>query len=370
MFDVAIVGAGILGLAHAYHLARAGKKVVVFERSAKAEGASIRNFGMLWPIGQPLGERYETALRSREHWLHVLGEAGIWHEQTGSLHLAYADDEAAVLQEFSFPNTQWLSAAQVHGKARGIRSKNLQGALWSPTEICVDPREVIATLPAFLTERYGVTFHFGTTVFGYSHPGLSTSAGAFQSAQLIVCSGHELAILYPEALAAEHALSVCKLQMMRTTPQPGSWRLGPMLAAGLTLAHYESFQSCPSLAALKARLHAEYAEYERYGIHVLVSQNGHGELTLGDSHEYDQEISIFNNEQIDTLVLNYLATFLEAPHCQIASRWQGFYLKHKTQPWLIAHPEDHVTLVTGVGGAGLTLSFGLAERVTKELIET
>lgn len=369
MFDVAIVGAGVLGLAHAYHLARAGKRVAVFERSARAEGASIRNFGMLWPIGQPVGERYETALRSRAHWLTVLQEAGLWHEQTGSLHLAYADDEAAVLQELSFPQTQWLSAAQVHEKAQGIREESLRGALWSPTEVCVDPREVIAKLPTFLTERYGVTFHFGTTVWNYSAPQLATTAGTFAAERLVVCSGHDLTTLYPQALA-EHALTVCKLQMMRTVPQPSGWRLGPMLAAGLTLAHYESFKSCPTLPALKARLHAEYAEHERYGIHVLVSQNGLGELTLGDSHEYDDEITIFNNERIDALVLEYLATFLDAPDCQLASRWQGFYLKHKTQPWLIAHPEPAVTLVTGVGGAGMTLSFGLAERVAQELIDT
>ena len=367
-YDIAIVGAGVLGLAHAYHLGKAGKRVLVIERGPKAQGASVRNFGMLWPIGQPPGEAYKTAVRSREIWLDVLKDARLWHAECGSLHLAYHGDEACVLQELAesglYP-ARFVTPAEVVGLAKGIRPANLAGALWSETEVNIDPREAVAGLPGYLTERLGVEFRFGTTALGFERGCLWTSGGVVETKQLLVCGGDDIQTLYPEAFAAEDVVR-CKLQMLRTEPQHGEWRVGPMLAAGLTLAHYKAFEICPSLPALKERLTREFPEYLRYGIHVLVSQNGAGELTLGDSHEYGDAIEPFDKERIDGLILQYLATFLEVPRPQLSQRWHGTYLKHKTRPWLIARPDDGVTLVTGVGGAGMTLAFGLAEKVVSD----
>ncbi len=369
IYDVGIVGAGILGLAHAWHAARAGKRVIVFERGPRAQGASVRNFGMLWPIGQPPGEPHETALRSRELWQDALTEAGIWHTPCGSLHLAYATDELAVFNELSDSGlyaTKILTPAQVTNQAQGIRAQGLKGALWSESEICVDPREAVAKLASYLESRYGVVFRFNTAVLGFKAPLVATSGELESVDRLIVCAGDDIQSLYPTALAHE-AVVRCKLQMMRTEPQPNNWRIGPMLAAGLTLTHYKAFEICPSLPALRERLEREYPKYKHYGIHVLVSQTGAGELTLGDSHEYGAAIEPFDKRSIDDLVLKYLESFLEAPSLNIASRWHGTYLKHREKPWVIAQPESGVWFVTGVGGAGMTLSFGLAEKVIKNV---
>src|SRR5215472_2982433 len=99
-----VIGSGILGLAIARSLAVRGYKVTVFERTGKCVGASIRNFGMVWPVGQPNGLLYERALRSKSIWKEVCAEAGLWFDEVGSLHLAYNKLEQDVINEFAETN--------------------------------------------------------------------------------------------------------------------------------------------------------------------------------------------------------------------------------------------------------------------------
>ena len=372
-YDDAIAGAGILGLAHAYHLAKRGRKVVVFERSPRAQGASIRNFGMIWPIGQPAGLARETALRSRKIWGQALQESGIWHEEVGSLHLAYQEDELQVLREFvqSAPaqgyDVSLLSPMETLQRSPVVRKEGLLGAIWSASEMCVDPRQVIAELPAWLAKTYGVTFQFGYAVSGYRRPHVTANGETWAADNFYLCAGDDVRTLYPELLQAE-GMTPCKLQMMRSQPFGERWKLGPMLAAGLTLRHYKNFEGCPSLPALKARIAQETPQYDQFGVHVMASQNGRGEVIIGDSHEYGDAIVPFDNPEIDALILDYLQTFLEIPSLQIAARWHGIYAKHPSKPFVILRPEEGVTVVTGVGGAGMTLSFGVAERAVQETL--
>jgi D-hydroxyproline dehydrogenase subunit beta len=373
-FDDAVVGAGIVGLAHAFHLARAGRRVVVFERSLRASGASVRNFGMLWPIGQPAGPMHALALRSRDIWLDVLRASGLWHQQTGSLHLAYREDEAQVLAEFTEQTAsngfqcELLSAGEVGAKSAAVKTHGLLAGMWSASEACVDPRQIIAELPHWLAREFGVHFEFGCAVSAFERPQVWAGGKRWSAERLFVCSGDDFQTLYPESFAVAD-FQRCKLQMMRSRSYP-AWRLGPMLAAGLTLRHYKAFQDCPSLAAVKQRVARESPQLDRYGIHVMASQNGQGELVIGDSHEYDEKIEPFDKPMIDQLILDYLHTFLDAPELHIAARWHGIYAKHRRDPYFGARPAEGVTVVTGLGGAGMTLSFGLAEKVIGETQQT
>ena len=227
--DIAIVGAGILGLAHAYAAAKCGLRVVVFERSLRATGASVRNFGLIWPIGQPHGTMHQLALRSRAIWLEVLGDARLPYRPEGSFHLAYREDEAAVAREFSelAPalgyECEWLDAAAVLERSSAVRPEGLIGALWSPVELTVDPRLTLASLPAYLRERFGVEFRFGCAVQIIDLPLIEAGKERWMADQAIICSGDDFESLFPDVYS-QSGLTRVKLQMLRTAPQPeGSW---------------------------------------------------------------------------------------------------------------------------------------------------
>ncbi len=166
--------------------------------------------------------------------------------------------------------------------------------------------------------------------------------------------------LFPEALAGS-GIRLCKLQMMRTVPQPAGWRLGTHLASGLTLCHYPTFRVCPSLPRLQKRIEEEMPRLVQYGIHVMAAQNHLGEVIIGDSHEYDEAIEPFDKTEIDQLILDYLRGMVQLPDWTIAGRWHGLYAKHPTLASFIARPVPGVTIVTASGGAGMTMSFGQAE---------
>lgn len=369
-----VIGAGIVGLATARALSLKGFSVKVFDRNQQAVGASIRNFGMLWPIGQPEGKLYNRAIRSSNIWKETCDAAGIWHEAAGSLHLAYHADEMQVLTELNEVFKQEgrdvsiLNKHDITQKYDAVNPAGLLGGLFSAEEMIVDPRESIARLPVYFKEKYGIEFYGGKCVSYICDQTVYIGNDEEYEADIIfVCSGADFETLYPE-IYSSMPLTKCKLQMMRLATQPDNWRIGTSLCGGLSLIHYGSFKAAPSLSNLKLRYEQEMNEYLQWGIHVMVSQNGKGELTIGDSHEYGITPDPFDKQFINTMILDYLKGFANFKDWSVKESWNGVYPKLTNgETDIFISPEKGVYILNGVGGAGMTMSFGLAEEVVNTI---
>ena len=116
-YDIAIVGAGILGLAHALAASRLGLSAIVLDRDQRAVGASIRNFGFVTVTGQQDGDCWRRAMRSRDIWDEIAPPAGISVLQHGLAVVARRPEAATVLDAFS-RHPSWEKAANCSPRPR------------------------------------------------------------------------------------------------------------------------------------------------------------------------------------------------------------------------------------------------------------
>jgi len=366
--SVIIVGAGIAGLALARSFAARKYAVTVIDRDGYACGASVRNFGMIWPVGQPAGY-YDTAIRSRNIWRELGMSGAFWYKDAGSIHAAYDDREWNVLQEVAEIYRGERNYALLHKEAVRQRSpfiveSGLRGGLYSADELIVDPREALKGIANFLETKLDVKFRWYTAVKEVKNNCVVAADGQRYEADIVfVCTGSDHQALFPGFFSKLNVFK-CKLQMMRFIPENPA-NIGPAVCGGLSLCHYRSFAVSPSLALLKARFEAEMPLYLKHGIHVMVSQNGAGELTIGDSHEYGTTMGPFDSAEINEMVLAYLKKFFQVGPMKLVETWNGTYTSLMAdKPYIFEQVDTAVYLFNGLGGSGMTMSFGLAEQIS------
>jgi FAD dependent oxidoreductase TIGR03364 len=363
-FDLLVVGAGIVGLAHALLGARAGLKVGLLERDARANGASIRNFGFVTVTGQGLPQTWRRARRARDVWAGLVEAAGIPVLHRGMLMAARREEAEAVIAEFAAgPMGEGCRILCRDALPAPLRQDGaVRAALHSPHELRVESREAIPRLAAYLTQALGVTLLPRRAVLAVEPGRVETPAGPLFAQRIVVCPGTDLATLFPESFARRQ-VTLCKLHMLRLA-DPG-WRLPGAVMSDLGLHRYRGYEDCPSLPALRARLRAEQAPHLDNGVHLIVVQSADGSLVVGDSHHYDPTPDPFQPAEVDALILDEFERVL-GPAPPVIDRWIGVYP---------SGPEDAffetvapgVRLASVTSGTGASTAFGLAEEVLGDL---
>ncbi|KTS79420.1 FAD-dependent oxidoreductase [Pseudomonas oryzihabitans] len=362
--DLLVVGAGILGLAHAWAGVRRGLKVRVFERSHTPLGASIRNFGQALVTGQAPGPMLELAQQSRALWAELADAAGLSLRQRGSLLFARTPAEEALLDAFCAGRArelgyrvELLRGAALDGLYDG-RFAHHRAALHGLDDQQLYSREALPQIVDYL-RGLGVEFHFSTLVRDVTPGAALTTAGRFNSQQILVCSGHDYQTLLAESLAVLEP-QVCRLQMLRARPAR-PLDLQHALLTGLSCVHYGAFADLPEAAAIRAEIRQRQPELEALGIHLLISPTPQGDLIIGDSHDYGSDASPFNGEPIDRLLLE-LAEHTLGDHLEVVERWQGVYGARGPGPYSVLQVDPQITAVLMHTGLGMSIGLALGER--------
>jgi len=366
--DVLIVGAGIVGLAHAHEAMRRGLSVVVIDRDARAVGASVRNFGHCCVTAQT-GELLDLARVARETWLHLSAAAGFFSVESGAIAVAQTPTEFAVLEELAAQRDPGevvlLNRAQLRDRVSAIGGVAVIGGALLRDDVRVDPREAVAALAAWLERQPHVGFRWRTSYLGAANGVAETSRGRIHANRVIVCVGHDLDYLYPETADA-YDVQRCSLQMARVRP-PHPLGLNPAVLTGTSMLRYPAFTATAAGGLLRAELARTDPDLIDIAANVMFTQRRDGSLIVGDSHTYDVTTTPFLAEPTFDVLLQRISDVLGGGRLEVIERWQGVYASSALRPYLIDEPEPGVTVVSVTSGVGMTIALGLAPRVFDSL---
>lgn len=196
--DVAVIGAGIIGVSTAYYLAKAGVSVAVLEKGVVGGEQSSRNWG--WVRQQNRDEREIPLMkRSTALWGGLREEIGtdLGFRRNGLLYVTRDAKELATWE-------QWVNlAAQYQVHSRMVSTEEIKslapalakpwlGGVSSPSDGHAEPA-LAAPAIAKAAQALGASIHQGCAVRGLDVQGgriagVITETGRF-AAQSVVCAG-------------------------------------------------------------------------------------------------------------------------------------------------------------------------------------
>ena len=363
--DLVVVGAGVVGLAHAIEARARGLSVVVVERDARAVGASVRNFGHVGTTLQG-GEAAAYAAAARDLWLNLAPKAGFEVREAGTVVVARSEAELAVLEEFAGEHPD-LARLLGPGQIRDLfpsATAEVAGGAHLPQDLRIDPREAIPARAAWL-ESTGVRFAWNTHVGSVEEGVVHTTRGDFHGARTVCACGHSLDRLFPD-IAEDYGLQRCLLHMLEVAP-PGNVRIGPAILTGTSMLRYPALAAMPSVAAVRAEIEKQHPELLERAVNLMLTQRPDGSVVLGDTHHYDLTHQPFDDECAAELLLREGARLLGA-NLTVRRRWRGIYSESPITDFLIARPHPDTRVVSVTTGIGMTTALGVAPAVLDQLL--
>jgi FAD dependent oxidoreductase TIGR03364 len=288
-YDLAIVGGGIVGLGHAVAALRRGLTVAVVDRASGVEGASVRGFGHLCITGLE-GEARVYAELGRDLWLTLSDEAGFWLRESGTVAVAQAPDELAVLEEFRDTrgghDVRMLTPADVR-EHTPVADGVAVGGAFLPADLQVDPREAAPAIARWL-DAHGVDFFWQTTATGVETGRVHTSRGRVSADAVVVAVDHEVDRLFP-GIAEDHGIQRSTLDLLLVEADTERPLTAPVLT-GWSLLRTSGFAHTPSAGALRERLASERPDLAAFELDQTFAQRPDGSIVVGAARRRGDDI--------------------------------------------------------------------------------
>jgi glycine oxidase len=238
--DVAVVGAGVIGLSIGWRLARRGLSVAVFDRAGAGAGASLAATGMLAAAAEHESGCHDLlalALESQRLWpqfrdaLEAQSGYDIDYRETGTLVVALGRDEVERLRFRHDLHTRcglatsWLGGPQVRDLEPALRPSVAAG-LFCAEDHQVDPRLVMAALRAAfqaaggrLVEHCAVA---GLDLAGGRVCGIVTASGRCRAPAVVLAAGAWTSDVLPDGIVVPIRPLKGQALAVKTTPDTGT----------------------------------------------------------------------------------------------------------------------------------------------------
>jgi sarcosine oxidase subunit beta len=200
--DVLIIGAGVMGSAIAYHIARQGQRVLIVEQAAPAvtPAASWASAGGVRRQGRHAAEA-RLAIEAIERWQTLEEElkADLQYRRGGNLLLAESDDEAQQLAAFveqqhehGFSDVRLVDRQEARALVPGLNERVVAGS-YSPRDGQADPALTTCAFAA-AAQRHGAIYWNETRALallmqGERVVGARTERGEVQAGHVVLAAG-------------------------------------------------------------------------------------------------------------------------------------------------------------------------------------
>lgn len=350
LYDVVIIGGGVVGCAVARRFALQGARTVLLEKGSDIlSGASKGNSAILHTGFDAPKNSLELQCIKDGHaeYCAIHAQLNLPILETGALVVAWSEDQLARLAGIAdqahtngIVDAVLISAEDVYRREPAL-GKGAQGAVWVPNEYVIDPWSAPY---AYLLQavRNGAETRFGVDVqngkFDGQHWTLDVPGGAIRAKTVINCAG-----LYGDLLDRD----VLGQMDFTIKPRKGQFVVYDKAAADL-------------VSAIILPVPSEHTKG------IVITRTAFGNLLVGPTAEEqdDREDASVDHDTLKMLMNKAEELIPALRNIDVTATYAGIRPASERKEYRIeAHPDKNWITVGGIRSTGLTAALGIASHI-------